>query len=105
MRLTGKDIFYLTLVGAGAYVLYRVFNFGESVSEAVNKFWTGLTFDPASLGPAISMPPGAAQAQTDWIQRGYLEILPDGSTRITAAGEAYIRQQREKTVQGTVINQ
>lgn len=105
MKVTGKDLFYLSLIGAGAYIFYRVATFGETASEAFNKFWSGLTFDTASLGPPIELTPGALASQEDWIKRGYLELLPDGGTRITPAGEAYIQQQREKIVQGQVINE
>lgn len=103
MKLTGRDLVSLGVLGIGAYVLYRVTRFGDSVGDAFNRFWTGLTFDSSSLGPSPQLTPSAAQAQADWIQKGYLEILPDGGTRITPAGEAYIRQQREKVIQGEII--
>jgi len=103
MKLTGRDLVSFGVLGIGAYILYRVTRFGDSVGDALNRFWTGLTFDSASLGPAIQLTPGAAEAQTDWIKKGFLEVLPDGGTRITPAGEEYIRQQREKVIQGQVI--
>jgi hypothetical protein len=100
MRLTGKDVFYLALTGVGLFVVYRVVVAGDTVANAFSKFWTGLTFDTTSLGPAIALPPGAAAAQADYIAKGFM--TPDG--KLTAAGEAYIKRMQEKVVTGEVIN-
>jgi hypothetical protein len=104
MNLTGKDIITYATIGIVGYIAYRVFSLGENVGTAVNKFWTGLTFDTESIGPYVTLTPGAQLSQADYIARGYLEILPDGRTRITPAGEAYIRSQQAKVVSGEIIN-
>lgn len=104
MNLTGRDVVTLVTVGVVGYIAYRVFSLGENVGTAFNKFWTGLTFDTKSLGPYVTLTPGAQLSQADYIARGYLEILPDGRSRITPAGEAYIRAQQAKVVQGEIIN-
>ncbi len=112
MNVKGKDIFFYTLSGVALYVVYRMINFGDSISEAAGSFWDGVTFDPDSMGTDAKLTPGALQSQADWIAKGYLEIVDVGrqpfgyepTTRITPAGEAYIRQQREKVVTGQVVN-
>ena len=112
MNIKGKDVFFYTLTGITLYVVYRMVNFGETVNEAVSGFWEGVTFDPDSMGPGAQLTPGALQSQADWIAKGYLEFVDEGrqpfgyqpTTRITPAGEEYMRQQREKIVTGQVVN-
>jgi len=110
VNLSGKDIFWLSITGLTGYLFYRVFHLGESLDEAWAhfwngpKFWEGLTFNPATLGPPVQSTPGAAAAQNEWIKLGYLELLPDGSTQITPAGDAYIMRQKEKIVTGKIVN-
>ncbi len=112
MNIKGKDVFFYTLTGVALFVVYRMMNFGETISEAAGSFWEGVTFDPDSIGPGAQLTPGALQSQADWIAKGYLEFADVGrqpfgyerTTRITPAGEAYIRQQREKVVTGQVVN-
>jgi len=103
MNVKGKDLFFYTLTGITLYMVYRMVNFGESLSEAASGFWEGLTFNPESLGPKAQLTEGAQLSQADWITRGFLEITPEGGTRITPAGEQYIRQQREKVINGQVV--
>ncbi len=104
MNVKGKDIFFYTLSGVALYVVYRMINFGDSISEAAGSFWDGVTFDPDSMGPGATLTKGAQLSQADWIARGFLEITPQGGTRITPAGDSYIRQQREKVITGRVVN-
>lgn len=115
MNVKGKDVFFYSLTGITFYVVYRMMNYGETVTEAVTgfwegltgedpRFWEGVTFDPASMGPSAALTEGAQMSQADWITKGFLKMTPEGGTFITPAGEAYIRQQREKTITGQVVN-
>lgn len=104
MNLTGRDVVAFAAVGIVGYVVYRMATFGEDVGTAFNKFWSGLTFDTDSLGPPIQLTPGAQLSQADYIARGFMEIGPDGVSRITPKGEQYIRSQWAKEVQGEIIN-
>jgi hypothetical protein len=115
VNIKGKDIFFYSLTGVVLYVVYRMTNYGESASEAAIGFWDGLTgddprfwegvfFDSASMGPSVQLTEGARASQADWIKRGFLEITPEGGTRITPAGEAYVQQQQEKIITGQVVN-
>jgi len=104
MNIRGKDVFFYGLAGLGIYIVYRVLNFGDSITDAAASFWEGVTFDPDSMGPPAQLTEGAQLSQADWIAQGYLAFTPEGGTRITAAGEAYIQRQREKVVTGQVVN-
>lgn len=93
-KMGGKDIFYLAGLVAAAYAVYKISDtLGSLADFDASKFYKGLTFNPASLGPPVELTPDAQARQTDWIERGFLEILPNGSTRITAYGQAYISEQ------------
>ncbi len=73
MNIKGKDVFFYTLTGVALFVVYRMMNFGENASEAIGKFWDGVTFDPDTLGPGAQLTEGAQLSQADWIARGFLE--------------------------------
>lgn len=105
MAFRGKDIFWLTFAGVAAYVAYRVFNYGDTIGEAMDRFWEGLTFDADTLGPETQLTPGAQLSQAEYIRRGFLEVLPDGRTRITPKGEEYIRAQMAREIQGEVVSE
>ena len=85
-------------IGAGVlfvtYQYWRLKKTLESVTPA--KLWEALTFSVEDLGPAVELTEQAALSQQDYIDRGYLEVLPGGGTRITPAGEAYIAEQLAK---------
>jgi len=104
VNLSGKDIFWLGITGLTGYLVYRVFHLGESLDVAWSKFWECVHFTSAMLGSPVQLTPGAADAQNEWIKLGYLELLPDGSTQITPAGDAYIMRQKEKIVTGKIVN-
>lgn len=93
MTLRGSDWFYIAAGAVLLYAAYRMVRFGESAAQAAGKIWDGLAFDPATLGPGVQLTPGARLSQQEFISRGYLQVLPDGRTRITPEGEAYIRSQ------------
>lgn len=80
--------------GIGAYIAYRVVRFGEAVGDVAKRLWDGITFDPASMGPFVTLTPGARMSEEEYLRLGFLERLPDGRTRITPLGEWYIEMMR-----------
>jgi hypothetical protein len=103
-RVTGKDIFYVVLAGGAAFALFKVFAGSAVLQQGLRRFWDGMTFDPASLGPSAALTQGAQLSQQDYIERGYLEIDPaTGWSRITPAGEEYIRQQQAAATMGGYV--
>lgn len=102
--MRGKDLFFMMLAGITGYIAYRVLALGEPVGEALSRFWEGLTFDADTLGPGVELTPEAKMSRAEYIRKGYLRVLPDGSTVITPLGEQYIQSQLEKEVQGDVVS-
>lgn len=86
------------VVTVGALVVFLILRqdtqaIAGQVSDIVKKFREGLAFDPNSLGAPVQLT-DSAQAHQQWlIDQGYLELLPDGRTRITPAGYAYSDNQ------------
>lgn len=92
--MSGRDYFYIALGLAALWLAGRAIRGGEVLTEGAARLWEGVTFDPASLGESVQLTEGARLSQEQWIALGYLEMLPDGRTRITPAGQAYIDSQR-----------
>ncbi len=94
MKLQGIDYLYIAAGLAMLYVVWRAVSAGESVTDAARRFVAGINFDPSSLGPGVTLTPGAKMSEEEFIKVGYLVRLADGSTRITPAGQAYIDRQQ-----------
>jgi len=95
MLLDWKGAGVLGLIGA-AVLWYASRKAGAVVEDAIDgvvKFGEALTFSESDLGPGVELSAGANLSQAEYIERGYLEVLPNGSTRITLAGEDYIASQ------------
>lgn len=90
----GVGVLGLLAIGVLWYASRKVGAAAESVVDGFIKFGDGLTFDPASLGEPVTLTEPAQLSQQDYIDRGYLIVLPDGGTQITAAGNQYIENQQ-----------
>ncbi|MBL1277446.1 MAG: hypothetical protein COB30_015300 [Ectothiorhodospiraceae bacterium] len=95
MVLDWKGAGVLGLIAAGVlwYASRKAGAVVEGAIDGVVKFGEALTFSADDLGPGAELTERAQLSRLDYIERGYLEILPDGSERITAEGEGYIRRQ------------
>ena len=81
-------------IGLGVVVAaYTVYRAGKAATETAAEFWNALTFDASSLEVA-TLTPQAATGIEDMIAKGFMERLPDGSTRFTAAGEADLQRRK-----------
>lgn len=111
MKVNPQIAMMSVLVLGGGYVLYRV---AQAVADAKKSVDRGIdkTIDTADqllrlspfnrfifylrdrvlYGPEIELQNN--DAGVDYYERGYIERLPNGRTRITAEGQAYIDQQR-----------
>lgn len=96
MKVGGSDYFYIAAGLAALYVVFRGVGALDSFAGGLGRFLSALTFDPESLGRSPQLTAGAKASQEQWVALGYLEVLPDGSTRITEAGEAYIAAADEE---------
>lgn len=79
-------------VGVGIY--YAIRRMGSGVVDGWGRFVDAVNFDPESLGPNVELTDTAKGSKEWYIEQGYLEILPNGSSRITEAGEAYIAENQ-----------
>lgn len=80
--------------GAGLLVAWYLNKLGGGIITGWKKFVEGVNFDEKTLGPKVELTPAAKMTQEHYIEMGYLEVLPDGRTRITPEGEDYIRQMQ-----------
>jgi len=82
-------------VGAGIYGIFKVVQGARVITD-------GLGITDVDVGPPLLLVQGARGREAAMIRAGYLERLPDGSTRITDAGELYIEQQQLITGSGFI---
>lgn len=95
MALKPRDALSIVLAIGAGYVLFRSIGGVEAIRRGAGKFWEGLTFDPAMLGPTVTLTPQARMSREEYIKRGYLIFNPQtGQYEISPAGEAYIQQQQ-----------
>lgn len=94
MKLQGKDYLYASLGIAVLWIVYRGDRVVTAVAEGAKKFVDGLAFDPATLGPSIDLTDSAKSGTDEYLKLGYLERLPDGTTRLTDKGRQYIESQK-----------
>jgi len=100
--MRGADYFWAAAGVAVLVVGYEVVKGGLTVGQAVGKFFSGLSFDTSSLGQSPQLTPAANLSRQQYIDMGYLVVNPDGSTSITAAGNAYIARQQQAAASQSV---
>lgn len=82
---------------AVAYVVYRVFGASDSFAAGAKNFSEGVRAffgDTSFLGEGVALSGAGQLSRDEYIKRGYLVVLPNGRTQITAEGNMYIDEQR-----------
>lgn len=80
------------LAAAALIIFFRLRGDAKNIIDGVSKFGRALSFDKSQLGPEVKLTDRAQLTEQQYIDAGYLQRLPNGSTKITPEGELYIAQ-------------